>query len=264
MLKFDDRKILILSIVATVVVLFGGLYNLLTQWNYYEDGQDIIAVLYAVGCVGLFFAFRFMNPARIILIILILSMIQFYAQQKFDWRAAYIDSSKTESGFVLDQYIKEYPTYEQHVFGAFWGAPKYVDFAEECIEPTLRGVNAQRECKSSNAISNEYNINAKEMVDEHFQKMKRTAQRIEGGQMKSKRQYEACLVNKTCAIIPLLPANVDADSISRQSEDHIATRRMFWSLVNGNQITPELCEFMDLCRALRDLDVIPIEEPEIQ
>jgi hypothetical protein len=92
--------------------------------------------------------------------------------------------------------------------------------------------------------------------------MKRTAQRIQDGNLKTKKAYQQCLTNKTCAIIPLLPANVDAEQIEQQSTDHIKTRRMFWSLINDTQISPEICEFIDLCRALRNSGVTPIPKPD--
>lgn len=264
MFNFDDKKILIISIILSLTLLIGGLHHMLSQWSYYEEGHGILTIVYAVACFAFFFAFRFVNIFQIIAAFVLLSLILFYADQKFEWQKNYIQSANKGDAFVLNPYIKEYPTLEERHFGWVWGVPSYIPFAEDCVIPKLKGLRTGKDCKSSASIQSAYNVDARALVNTHFSKMKRTAQRIEGGQMKSKRQYETCLRNKTCAIIPLLPANVDAEAIDRQSGEYLATRKMFWSLVNDKKISPEICEFMELCRALRDLGVMPIERPSKQ
>ncbi|PCI01144.1 MAG: hypothetical protein COB76_01980 [Alphaproteobacteria bacterium] len=262
MINFDDKKTLIVSLAISLIVLFSGLVHMLGQWNYYEEGHGILAIVFAIACFALFFSLRFADITKIISAVILLGLVIFYANQKFEWRKSYIDDSNNGKPFILSPYITTYPTLEERHFGSLLGVPSWVQFAEECIEPSLKGNKAARDCKSSSSINDTYGIDALKLVNTHFTRMKRTAQKIEGGQMKSKRQYQRCLVNKTCAIIPLLPAHVEAEDIDRQSQDHIATRTMFWSLVNDPKISPEICEFMDLCRALRDLDVMPIEKPK--
>lgn len=262
MLTLDDKKVLIISITSFILLLFGGCYYLVSQWGYYEDGQGILLVAYAISCFAAFFAIRFTNPFQIIASLVLLAFILFYATQKFEWRKEYVENTLAGKSFLLEPYIDTYPILESYHFGWLWGAPDYVRFSNDCIAPALHNQKPGIHCNSQNSIRSEYNIDAFDMVNEHYKVMQSTAKRVESGRLKSKKQYQQCLANKTCAIIPLLPANVDAESIDRQSQDYLPTRKMFWSLVNDPKISPEICEFMDLCRALRNLEVMPIERPQ--
>lgn len=261
MIKLDDRKTLFTALGISLFCLLGGLYYMLSQWEFYEPGQDILAIAYFIACFVLFFALRFTSVKQIIITAFILVMLLIYADKKFEWRRDYIQNANQNASFILEPYIDAYPTFEEHSFGWLWGAPSWVKFADECISPSLRGTEVGRYCRAAATIQHEYNIDPLALVNQHFARMKRTAQRIESGDMKSKKQYQTCLNNKTCALIPLLPANVDPESIDRQSNSHIVTRKMFWSLINDKTISPEICEFMDLCRALRDMNVMPLPRP---
>jgi hypothetical protein len=188
----------------------------------------------------------------------LLGMILFYANLKFDWRKDYVEGEP----FILESYMSEYPTMEQNTFGGLLGEKRWVQFADDCVKPSMGGVAPPPTCRSKQNIIDEYNIDPTDLINNRFKIMKRTAQRIEDGELKTKRAYQQCLMNKTCAIIPLLPANVDPEKIDQQSEDYIETRRMFWSLINDTQISPEICEYIDLCRVLRNSGVVPIEEPD--
>lgn len=261
MIKFDDKITLVLSIITSVILLIFGIGYMLGQWEYSEQGNGILAIIFAVACFAMFFALRFVNILQIFSLFILMGLILFYANMKFDWQRTYIENAESGKNFILNSYISTYPTLEEHHFGSLWGAPLWVHFAQDCIEPALKGMNAGQNCKSNASIIDHYNIDAKDLVNKHFSKMKRTAQKIEDGSLKGRRQYQACLNNKTCAIIPLLPASVDPDSIDPQSAQYLSTRKMFWSLINDRQVSPEVCDFIDLCRALRVLDVMPIAKP---
>lgn len=262
MIKIDDKKTLIASLAISLLILAGGVFHQLSQWEYYESGQGILLVIYLVACFGLFFALRFSNITQIIASFVLLALVTFYADQKFEWRKNYIQNSQNGKPFILEPYIQAYPLFEEHHFGGILDKPAWINFSADCLTPALSGTEVPKICRSEGRIKSEYNIDPIALVNTHFKRMKRTAQRIETGAMKNKRQYQACLRNKTCAIIPLLPKNVDADAIDRQSDQHIGTRKMFWSLMNDAKISPEVCEYMDLCRALRDLNVMPIAKPQ--
>jgi hypothetical protein len=261
-LKLDDKNVLILSIALAVLALVGGVTFLLSQWEYYEEGQGIIIIAYAISCLLLFFVVRFAKIILIIIVLALMGSIMYYAQMKFDWRKAYIQDATNGRHFIMEPYIKEYPLYEEHALGSLWGTQQWVAFAEDCVRPGSRNHATPAVCRSNYSIQDKYNIDPVSLINTEYKKMKRTAERIEQGKMKNKREYQRCLNNKTCSIIPLLPANVDPNSIDRQSQDHLLTRRMFWSLINDQNISPEICEFMDLCRAMRNTGVMPIEKPD--
>lgn len=261
--NIDDRKILILSIAVSLLCLIGGVAYLLSQWQYYESGQGILLLLYILGCFVLFFALRFVKIMQIAAAVILLGLIVYYANQKFEWRKSYIDNAIRGNPFVLEEYITAYPSLEEHNFGKFWGAPAWVRFADECVRPALRGMrNVVSTCISDATIQNEYNINVQDVINQYFRKMQSTARRIEEGQLRDKRQYQACLQRKECAFIPLLPADVNPETIDRDSTDYLAIRQAFWSLINDRDITPITCEFMSLCRAMRDISVVNIPRPE--
>ena len=263
MIKLDDKKLLISSVLISIFVLLVGVTYLLGQWQYYEEGQGILLGIYALASFALFFALRFARWGQIISAIILISLILFYASVKFDWRKEYVDNANSGRPFIMENYIDEYPTLEEHTFGFLWSEPQWVNFTDDCITPILSGARtATPECRSNQTILENYNIDITQIIEKHFMKMKRTAQRIESGDMKTKNDYQRCLTNKSCAIIPLLPANVDPTTIDQQSTDYLLTRKMFWSLVNDTKMSPEICEYIDICRVLRDTGVIPIEHPK--
>lgn len=262
MIKLDDKKILIVSSILSVLALLSGVIYMMSQWAFYESGHGILLIIYAIACFAAFFALRFVNTLQIIGAIILLGLILFYADLKFEWQRDYYDNARHGTPFILEPYIDNYPTLEQHHFGWIWGAPRPVAFTNDCIIPHIKGHSVSGDCKSAQNIRDTYNIDPLAMVNTHFRAMKNTAQRIESGRLSNKKQYQACLENKSCAIIPLLPADVDPQSISQQSQDYILTRKMFWSLVNDPQISPEICDYIDLCRILRDMGIMPIEKPK--
>lgn len=260
--NIDDRKVLILSITASLLSLFGGVTHMLSQWQYYEPGQGILLSIYVLGCLVLFFALRFIKVTQILAAFLLLGLIIFYSNQKFEWRKSYIQNAFKGQPFLLEEYITQYPTMEEHSFGWLWGAQSWIQFAEDCVRPALTRANpANPACRSEAGILDEYKIDVKEAINAHFRKMQSTARRIEEGQLSDKNQYQNCLRQKQCAMIPLLPANVDAEALSRDSQDYIDIRQAFWSLINDTTLSPAVCEYMLLCRAMRNSSIVPIPLP---
>lgn len=262
MIALDDKKILLISIAVSMLALILGAIQLLGQWEYYEEGQGILLGIYAFGCFILFFALRFTKVSQIVASVALLGLILFYANVKFDWRKTYIDNAQNGNPFILEPYITQYPTLEENTFGFLWNEPQWVAFANTCVKPAIAGAPVEKVCRSNQSINDEFDINPTTLINTHYKKMQRTAQRIQDGDLKTKNAYQRCLMNKTCAIIPLLPVGVDAEKIDQQSTDHLKTRRMFWSLINDKEISPEICEYIDLCRGLRDIGVMPIIKPD--
>ena len=243
--NLGDTSFVLPAIIGTGLFALGSIY-FLTQWPYSEDGHRTIFAVFSGLCTLLAFIMRHKKIVLSLCFLLIIAATMVYAHQKFEWRKDYIYLSQNGDHFALELYIDEYPTYEDHIFAGFLDKPKYVSFSDECYEPALKGQTPSRQCRSLNLIQNNYNVDVNAIIQNYYRKMQSTAQRFEKGRIKDRRQYENCLRRKDCVLIPLLPSGTDANAIDPSSQDHIAIRRQFWSLLDKDnmQITPELCEFV--------------------
>ena len=101
MIKFDDKITLVLSIIASVVLLIFGMSYMLGQWEFSEQGHGILAIIYAVACFAMFFALRFVNILQILSTFILLGLILFYADMKFDWKRTYITNAESGNHFQV-------------------------------------------------------------------------------------------------------------------------------------------------------------------
>jgi len=252
------------SLSIGLAVLGYGLYSFLTQWQYSEAGHEMLLITYLVGAVLVFFALRFSKIGIAVALIICLLPITIYANKKFEWRESYIHSAQKGNYFAMERYIDAYPSFEDHYFNWVTGAPKWVEFSSTCYEPLLKSDNLletkkglNTHCKSASSIQNEYGIDIKTIINDHYRKMQNTAKMLEKGRFKNKRRFEGCINDKKCAMIPLLPAGVEVD---QQSEDYLDIRKQFWSLINDKTISTDNCNFFDFCRVMTNAEIIAFDK----
>ncbi len=233
--------------VATLILGCVGFYMFAKDWAYFEDGQMGLIACFLAGMVGVFYALT-RRRAMLALVMLALCVGTIFAsQKKYEWRKAYLEKRAAGEPFVLEPYISAYPPYEEYLLAPWLGTPDWVRFARDCIEPDDITVKA---CTSLSAIRQRYNIDVMAVLNAYRAKMARTAQKVVDGKITKKIDYTNCLSSKQCAEIPLLPPEVSADQINTESDDYIQIRKPFWQLVNDKTITPEICAWIGLCRAL--------------
>jgi len=247
---------------ACVLIAIGGGFFLI-NWPYAEDGQEILFLIYLGLCLVIAFKeAHFLGNLTVLSVILAVGVLG-YSHQKFEWRKNYVIQSQSGNHFVLDHYIEHYPAYENYLFRSVSGQSNYIDFANDCYKPALNKQQVGSDCRSVNLIKSRYNIDINMMIDAHYKLMQKTAKLFEQNRITNKTQYAKCIADKRCAIIPLLPTNTNIDDIEKDKDAYIDIRRQFWSLLDKDNkfITPEICDFMDLCRVMRDINVVSIAKP---
>lgn len=125
-------------------------------------------------------------------------------------------------------------------------APSAHAFMTDCVWAATP--HPQR-CGSFDAIRSRYGIDAAELIERRHNAMMMTARRLVSGELRDPARYQDCIRRGECTTIPLLPAGVKAADVAG-TDQHMATRTAFWQLARGRNLTPEVCAFMDICRAL--------------
>ena len=249
----------IATIVAGLVVI--GVYMGINA-AYFEPGQWVYFMLSTAG-VSLI-ALRFLFPHKEFLKIGIFLLFVGLAISwfKFEWRKEYINAPVTNP-FPFEQYIDSYPSLEKYLVSKLGVGKNWVDFTNQCHDPLLKGADVSPSCLSLEQIKSSYGLDMREILKDHFAKMRKTAKLISNGRMKRKSQLESCLRRKECAVVPMLPAGVDAKAISEESLEHLDTRRTFWEIVDNGVITPRVCKFVGLCILLGELGAVNPNNPKI-
>ncbi len=233
--------------IATLGLGCVGFYLFARDWAYFENGQTGLIACFLAGLVGFFFAFARKKIFFIVLAVALCGAALFASQKKYEWRRNYLEKARSGTPFVLEPYITAYPPYEEYLLASWLGKPDWVRFAHDCIEPEEEPAKA---CGDLSAIRLKYNIDIMAALNTYRNKMAQTAQKIVDGKITKKIDYMNCLSSKQCAEVPLLPPDVDADMIDPESDDFLQIRKPFWQLVNDKSITPEICAWIGLCRAL--------------
>lgn len=254
-------KQLIFSLVISISALIVGSIFFISSWRYSEQWHEILFAGYAIASLALFIALRFKYKQTVTFLIMFMIATLFYSNLKFNWRKEYIIASQSEIYFTMDPYIERYPLFEEHVFPWLLGVPHWIDFNDECVTPALKGESVNRTCRSVQLIENKYGFNVQDLINTHYRKMQNTAKSLEKGRIKTKAHLLNCIKAKNCTTIPLLPAGVDVENFDEESNDYATIRTQFWSLINDKKISPENCEFMTLCRAMRNIGAIAIKKP---
>lgn len=249
----SDKKLGRFATILAIMFLVGGLYVFFRDMEYIEKGHTPIILGYCVMC-GLFYVcFRSWRVGLSGICVFTMIFLLGFGVQKFNWRKEYVES---RTAFFLEEYITEYPSLEQHIMVSYFSGEDWVGFSRNCAEPAMQGQKIPGDCASAELIQKNYGIDVKKVVKDYFGKMKKTAQKIEKGQMKTAKQYQDCVADKSCAIVPMLPKGVDPEEIDPNSGDFIDVRKAFWSVVNDKDVTPEVCEYIKLCKVLVNLKVI--------
>lgn len=243
------NKVLFAALV-TLALSGAGLYVFVGGVPWFEPGQYVLILLFLGILALLFFSiFRMKIPLAGLAILLGVATL-YAAQEKLAWRRAYLDNGIAGKAFVLDPYIRDYPSLESYLAAPWLGLPDWVRLARECVEPVRSGLAPDEDCASLPAIEGKYHIDIKSELLSYRARMARTADQIAKGKLTKKKDYQSCVARKDCAEVPLLPKDVDPDSIDPESNDYLPVRRMFWQLTNEKTMTPELCASIVLCAAL--------------
>lgn len=264
MAKSNFISTLPVSLTAGLLVLAYGLYNFLTQWQFSEDGHSYLLIGYSVLSMLVFLCLRLSKSGFAIACIIGAICVLLYANQKFDWRSSYILDAQSGRYFAMEQYIDAYPTFEQSYFAWFSGAPRWVDFSNDCYQPLLNSDNMSlavknigRHCKSTAAIQDFYRVDIRSIIKSYYNKMQSTAKLLEKGRLDTKPKFEKCIINKKCAMIPLLPAGSTA---KQQSDEHLEIRKQFWSVRNDKHMSQQNCDFFDFCRIMVKAKIIKFDK----
>jgi hypothetical protein len=256
----DLKKFITPAVLTGLAAIVIGLLFYFAQWHYSEDGHETLLGFYIVLCIFLALALQFRKKSLVIFIAVLIVLNFTYAYLKFDWRKDYIQNAENGQFPAINQYIDEFPSFEEHYFASLFDTPRWAAFSKECFEPALDNMPMAQECMSANLIADNYGIDISSVIDSHYEKMKRTAQMVQSGSIVNANFYRNCLNSRNCAFIPLLPAQVEASTLNMESETFVTIRRQFWSIVEDDTIQPIVCDFVDLCRVMRDANVIVLPE----
>jgi hypothetical protein len=249
-LSFDiknDRQ-LQLALGATLVLLIVVLGIFFNNFAYVEAGTEYYFVGSMVGLGLLFWGLRSFKLMVLVPAVLIILVCLGMSIMKFNWREAYLAKADAGNPFLFEEYIESYPSFEEYVFASFTGGPNWITFSRDCAEPVQRSQPPAAECSDLKAIQATYGLDMKKIVNDHFQKMKKTAIRISKGQLKDKVRYEQCIKLGQCVVVPMLPANVNPAVL--QTGEYNEIRKAFWALVDENKLNEDVCDQMLLCSTL--------------
>ncbi len=254
-LPLSERKMGFLALVALLAAVFIGGSMFYSRYPYAEDGTNTLIIVYLAGCAGLYFSVRLWKTALLGLCVTVIAASFIYTSLKFNWRESYIQMAEVGQPFFLEDVIDHYPTFEEYNF-SFLGAPDWVRFNDECVQPALKNQTIPPRCASIDLIQRYYRVDVTAMMSALAERMRNTAKMVENGKLTKRSAYIGCIVEKVCAAIPLLPKGVDAKQIDPSSRDYLTVRQAFWSLVNDPKLSPEACELTPLCKALATMKAI--------
>jgi hypothetical protein len=125
-------------------------------------------------------------------------------------------------------------------------------FVRACVMPDEP---SDARCRDRSAIKDAWGIDIDAMIENRRALMAATARRMVAGELLNRTAYEQCIAARQCAPVPLLPDHIDTASLA-SSTAYLDTRKAFWQLAEGTVLTPEICAFMDICRAMRAAGVV--------
>lgn len=128
-------------------------------------------------------------------------------------------------------------------------------FMEACVDKPLAGSTPGEYCHQISTIRRAYGVDPAVMIERQRILMAKTARRVASGELKRASAYEACISKGECAPVPLLPDNADRNAVAGGSA-YLETRKAFWQLTENHALTPEICTFIPVCKALRQAGAI--------
>jgi len=259
--RISDRHITFASLGFSVFALSIGLTTFLRNWEYSETGHGWLLLAFCISSALLFFFLRLRQKSLAIMIVIMLVVIQTYAVKKFDWQRQYMENALTGKRFLAEDYIDKYPTFEEQLQARYLGQPNWVDFTNDCLIPLNQGLKTDNRCLNLSSVSTYYHLDLNAALNDYYQRMRNTARRISNGELKTKTELQQCIAQKQCALVPLLPPDVQAASIGPASTEFLIIRKAFWSLVNDDRLKPEVCEYSLLCKAMVQMGFLSASDP---
>jgi hypothetical protein len=127
-------------------------------------------------------------------------------------------------------------------------------FIRACVMPDEL---TDSRCRNKADIKAAWGVDIDQMIEQRRVLMVATVRLMVGGTMTKRDVYESCIAAGQCAPVPTLPDHVDAAAIA-STTDYLETRKAFWQLAEDSPLTPEICNFMDICRAMRAAGVVTV------
>lgn len=237
--------------IAFFVLCAGAIgYLYATSIAYADDGHVYFAPAFLVLLIAAVFLLRSGGALLSGLAVIACVSSMFCIYQKINWQKNYDALQRSGTPFIYHSYIDRYPYWEEYMFPSIMKKPDWIRFTEDCTDPILAGREVGPHCSSLADIRSKYYIDARTIMYSYFRRMQQTAKRIDRKEIETLPQYQVCIDRKRCAEVPLLPDGVRAAAVDRQSEDYLDIRKPFWHLVDKQEITPEVCDFMTLCKVL--------------
>lgn len=240
-----------MAAILSIIVGCFGVFFFIKDYTYFENGQLVLIAIFALLLVQFFFSTNRMRFGLALFTLILCLGVLIASQAKYNWRKDYIENSRGVKPFVLEFYVDSYPPLEEYLFASILKTPDWIRFTRDCIDPVLEEQPFRPECSSMKRISETYNIDIQETLHEYRNKMAKTALRVENGNINTKKRYLDCLSKRLCVPVPLLPPGVNPGMVDPETPQYLKERRAFWQLIDSNEITKEICDFMTLCSVLK-------------
>lgn len=128
-------------------------------------------------------------------------------------------------------------------------------FRRDCVRGVLDGGAVPAACASAEAIKAAYDVDVRMLLIEDHGRLIMTARRIDRGQIMDDRDYKECLDGGDCLPLPRIPKGKN-----QNSPESIRTQNLVAHLVDKGSLTREVCEALEICRAMIRAGLLKPEE----
>jgi len=125
------------------------------------------------------------------------------------------------------------------------GAGDVDSYRRDCVSGVLSSGNVPPFCSDLATIKKKYNVDPLFLLSDQRGRMMQTAQYVARGDLLTEHDLKACVGRGECVDIPL--------------PDNEKNKIIFQQLVDGGALTPELCNTMDVCKALVQAKLVHTE-----
>lgn len=130
-------------------------------------------------------------------------------------------------------------------------------FNRDCVRAVLDSNTVPPGCANLAAMQAAYRVDALRLLEDGRGRMIMTARRIARGDIASDSAYNQCLAAGDCAPVPVLPPGV-----GRDSPEGRAARAAFQRLLDGGALNAQMCDELDICRALVRIGIVKQQQPQ--
>ncbi len=241
----------------TTFMGFLGVFFFFIKGLAFIDAFMLIYILFYGFSVGGIFLFTKKSKIPQVVISFVVAMIMIaVVNVKIGWSNDYY--SRTEP-FIFSDHIDEYPTWERQFMISMTGQPDWVNFAKGCADSGAKGKRLADVCADKKLIRKKYNINIDEELNAYLKRMQYTVVLINKYGEMPKRKYISCIKKRDCAEIPLLSNPEEyPEEIEPTEGQAAAISRAYWALVEKSPLTPELCEYITLCKVMRKTGAVQL------